>query len=336
MLTVLRVYHYAPRKTGLLARAVLPTLNELRREGGHQAAFVTRHWDGGSHLALHCGYGPLPADATGRVAERAAALGESGRTWSTEEYQSRRAEFERAEGRTARHPAPFPHGTVRVERESDPTPLDAVRHRLLTGLTDVLWNQVTLGGDARLGPGLVLQLMLAAGAVYPGGLRFGSLSYRSHAEAYLAASPDEPALRERFDGAYRQRAEALGRLVAGALADPASLAGHRAFTQAYARLTEPDLDTPVSTLLDAADRTTPTPQDGQVSAFHTVLREGGFHRRPPVGFLPFRVLVNWLYDILPVLDVSAADRYLYCYCIARAVDERLGEAWQDRLNMRPN
>ncbi|MEV4434087.1 lantibiotic dehydratase C-terminal domain-containing protein [Streptomyces sp. NPDC049585] len=330
MLTVLRAYHYAPRKAGLLTRAVLPFLDDLRRAEGHEVAFVTRHWDGGSHLALHLGPGPVRADAAALLGERAAALGEPGEAWSEAEYAARRREYEAVEERTARHASPFPHGTVRADVQDDPAPLEAVRHAMLTGLTRVL-------ADAdESGPGLVLQLMLAAGSVFPGGLRFGSLSYRSHAEAYLAASPHEHPLRERFEQAYQQRAGALDQLVADALATPAALPAYGTFAQAYARLREPDLDGPVRALLGAADETAALPQPGRMSAFHATLQHSGFHSRPPEGFLPYRVLVNWLYELLPVLDVTTVHRYLYCYCTARAVDERLGEAWQDRLKTRPN
>ncbi|MGW7259934.1 lantibiotic dehydratase C-terminal domain-containing protein [Streptomyces sp. NPDC054834] len=337
MLTVLRVYDYAPRKVDVLARAVLPVLSELRAEAGLPVGFLTRHWDGGSHLALHLGPGVPPVGGAARLRERTAALGEPRPAWSQQEYDAFREAHERIERRPARHLTPYPHGTVLEDRDervfSAP---DDVRHGLLTALAAVLGAELRPGTATRQAPGLALRLMLAVGSVYPGGLRFGSISYRSHAEAFLHSRADSAALRARFEQAYQRQAAGLRELLAGALADPGPLSGHTAFADAYTKLSDPVLAADIRDLLDSADtRHGHGPADRTLrSPFHRTLWDSGFAQDPPAGFLSYRLLVNWLYEVLPLLDVAPANRYLYCYCLAQAVDEQLGETWQERLEAR--
>ncbi|MEV7611459.1 hypothetical protein [Streptomyces sp. NPDC089799] len=376
MLTTLRVHDYRPDTLPLLTEGALPLIAGLAADPALDVCFPTRHWDGGPHLALHLGYAAPAADVLERARRRLAAAAGHGSAWTPEEYARRAGALARAEGVAVRHGLPHPHGSVPVSTDTAvPGPVEAVRHRFLTALARELAGLLPADpAAARAGaPGTALRWMAALAAAYPGGARFGSLSFRSHAEAFLASRPEGEELRARFAAAAERYAPQTGRLVDLALHRPEELPGYAACATALAELRDPRLHGELEDVLggpagsgwtgragagpdaggpDAGGPDTGGPDTGgpgaggpdsrgpdaggAPSAFHRRLAELGFGERTPPAFQAYRVLVNWLYEALQWLGVTPINRYLYCHCLAHAVDERLGETWQDRLTARPS
>ncbi|MFJ5231447.1 hypothetical protein ACIQBJ_16300 [Kitasatospora sp. NPDC088391] len=349
MITVVRVYDYHPSKLGLLSGTVLPLLGEVGAAHALPVAFCTRGWDGGSHLALHLAGPGLDRGVVDGLSRRlaAAVAARPAPTWSGAEYAAAAERNRALEGGAGFRPRPEPHGTVEVEQVPDDGPLAAPRRTYRTELAGVLRAALSpapgADTDAASGAvpggvdGLVTGLLAATAAVYPGGLRLGSLSLRSHAEAFLAGRPDGEQVREHFDRAYRQHRAGLLRLVATGLESPAALPGHGPAARTYAALRTAGHAADVRLLTAPRQRDLPRPQHGAgpepdaASEFHLTLRRAGFWDAPPEGFREYRVLVNWLYESLPLLDVRPTTRYLCCHLLACAVDEFLGESWQQRL-----
>ncbi|MEV6737211.1 hypothetical protein AB0N14_09875 [Streptomyces sp. NPDC051104] len=335
MLTVLRTYDYREDGLRLMTDGIVPVLTAIQSEA--TVCFPARHWDGGPHVDLNLGYEPLPAVRLAELRTMLSAAADESATWSPEHYQQRTRRLAALEGRTTWQPAPHPHGATEVETLPDqPTATTVLRHRLLTGMALLL--AALPSGDAAAAraqaPGLALRWMAAAASVYPGGIRFGSLSFRSHAEAFLASRPDGAEQRARFAAAYERFRPQLERLAELALAEPDRLPGHAQCRAVYRELGAPEMRTEIDALLTGtAHRTQPAP--AALSAFHQQLAERGFGRHEPEGYRPFRVLVNWLYEALQWLGVTPLNRYLYCHCLATVIDDRLGERWQDRIAVRP-
>lgn len=361
MLTTLRVHDYRPDTLPLLTEGALPLVAGLAADPALDVCFPTRHWDGGPHLALHLGHAAPAADVLAGARRRLAAAAGHGRAWTPEEYARRAGALARAEGVAVRHELPHPHGSVLVSTDTVvPGPVQAVRHRFLTALARELAGLLPADPAAARSraPGTALRWMAALAASYPGGARFGSLSFRSHAEAFLASRPDGEELRARFAAAAQRYAPQTGQLVDSALYRPEELPGYAACATALAELRGPRLHDDLEAVLgvragpagagtDGGGPRTGGPDagrpdagrpdtDGAPSAFHRRLAELGFGERTPPAFQSYRVLVNWLYEALQWLGVTPINRYLYCHCLAHAVDERLGETWQDRLTARPS
>lgn len=336
MLTTVRVHDYRTDPFPLLTAGVLPLLAQLADESALSVCFPTRHWDGGPHLALHLGYGePAPA-ALAAVRERLAAAAGTGTAWSPEEYRRRVRALARAEGAEVRRALPQPHAAVAVTTDhAAVTALETVRHRFLSGLVRDLPDALTCdAATARSrAPGLALRWMSAVAAAYPGGARFGSLSFHSHAEAFLASRPDGEELRARFTETAERHRPRTDLLVDTALSRPEELPGYTVCRTALEDLGDPALRADLDALLAPAGR---GPATGRPpSPFHQRLADLGFAEHAPDGFAAFRTVVNWLYEALQWIGVTPLNRYLYCHCLANAVDTRLGEPWQDRLKARP-
>ncbi|RSS63235.1 hypothetical protein EF918_30940, partial [Streptomyces sp. WAC06614] len=252
VLTTLRVHDYRSDVLPLLTEGVLPLVGELATAAAPEVSFPTRHWDGGPHLALHLGHEPLPAEVLAHARERLSTAAGHGTTWTPEEYARRAAALARTEGTPVRHELPHAHGSVLISTDSGaPDPLTAVRHRFLTALARELAALLPADPAAARtrAPGTALRWMAGLAAAYPGGLRFGSLSFHSHAEAFLASRPDGEELRARFAAAAQRYAPQTGRLVDTALQHPAELPGHAACTTALAALRAPELRGDVERLL---------------------------------------------------------------------------------------
>ncbi|WP_328926176.1 hypothetical protein OG429_17115 [Streptomyces sp. NBC_00190] len=335
MLTTVRVHDYRGDPFPLLTGGVLPLVADFAADTAVPVCFPTRHWDGGPHLALHLGYGSPSAAALATVRERLAAAAGTGDAWSAGEYRRRVRSLAASEGTEVRHALPYPHAAVAVSTDPvAPGPVEAARHRFLTELALLLPEGLTEdAATARSrAPGLALQWMAAVAAAYPGGARFGSLSFHSHAEAFLASRPDGEELRVRFTTAAERHRPQTDRLVDIALHRPEQLPGHAACVAACRQLSDPALRPDLDVLV-AGGR---APDTGSApSAFHRQLAEGGFGQNAPAAFTAFRAVVNWLYEALQWLGVTPLNRYLYCHSLANAIDVRLGEPWQDRLKVRP-
>lgn len=335
MLTTVRVHDYRTDPFPLLTAGVLPLLAQLADESALSVCFPTRHWDGGPHLALHLGYGePAPA-ALAAVRERLAAAAGTGTAWSPEEYRRRVRALARAEGAEVRRALPQPHAAVAVTTDhAAVTALETVRHRFLSGLVRDLPDALTCdAATARSrAPGLALRWMSAVAAAYPGGARFGSLSFHSHAEAFLASRPDGEELRARFTETAERHRPRTDLLVDTALSRPEELPGYTVCRTALEDLGDPALRADLDALLAPAGRARDRapaeplpPAPGRPGLRRA--RTGRFRRLPDRRELAVR---GTAMDRRHPLN-----RYLYCHCLANAVDTRLGEPWQDRLKARP-
>ncbi|WP_316774200.1 thiopeptide maturation pyridine synthase [Streptomyces sasae] len=186
------------------------------------------------------------------------------------------------------------------------------------------------GGGSRMA--LAVDLFIGAANRFLPPVTYGYLSFRGHADAFMAKMPD--GLRERFDRVYEANAERFRRRVVeitaaddhhdvirfGGLLD--TLLRYR--NQANELITSGELvlDTDEngdpeewgSTWSDWSDR----------SPFHRVL---GGHRAAAdqLGdwntFQQYRIVLNWLYLNMYRLGIGELERNLVCHVVSRAVED---------------
>ncbi|GHF86042.1 lantibiotic dehydratase C-terminal domain-containing protein [Streptomyces griseosporeus] len=166
------------------------------------------------------------------------------------------------------------------------------------------------------------------------GVPLGFLSYRSHAEAFLASSRDPKAAQAMMDAKYTRAAATLERLVDGVLTQceergpvvslparqwyEAMRAAKPAVTELFRAGTDLALDTE-----EQPPDTGPDGKGLSESAFHRIV-EGSdglrdFLDRDP-SFLATRLLTSLLYLSLSSVGIALAERYFLCYAVSRACE----------------
>jgi hypothetical protein len=165
------------------------------------------------------------------------------------------------------------------------------------------------------------------------GVPLGFLSYRSHAEAFLATSRDPKAAQDMMDAKYARAAATLERLVddvltqcegRGPLVSRPAQQWYEATHAAKPRLAElfragTELALRTEEPMDAG----PDGKGLSRSAFHRMV-EGSdglrdFLDRDP-SFLATRLLTSLLYLSLGSIGIALAERYFLCYAVSRACE----------------
>jgi hypothetical protein len=342
------VYYHRPDKDGLLLDAVRPLFAELR--GRVAAAYVLRHWRQGPHLRIN-----VRADQ---------------RTWD----EQVRPRIEEVIGRYLRdHPSTaaldpeesLPRHRLMAMREQELGPLtpwppdNSIRDApfdsrlhvlgseqavdLLTSFyadsTPLLFDQLDharAGRDAKAD--LAMNLMLTvAHTSQP--INSSYLSYRVHAEGYLAWAADPAAARAAFDREYRDRRPELTRRVRdviGALDDPA--APPAPFAREWASLLDgyrrragqlldagllPLPETRPEELREARLGETAVPMR-EPGPLHQAIFGSAAYRRAVFdqpAFLRYRVVLNYTYLHLTRMGLTPLDRFRLAHFIANAVED---------------
>jgi hypothetical protein len=347
------VHYYQLDKTALLLDAVRPLFARLA--GIVPRAYFVRHWRFGPHLRLRFGTDPATYEATVRplvaeiIGRHLAAAPSRVVVDETELLRQHRRlaqlESERGElspyqpDNSIRHSARAPLGSdpddERVQRALadfyvDTTPL---AFRMLA---------TTRAGDASKYD-LAVDLMAAvAHAMYPSprrpGITEGFVSFRSHAEAYLAMVPERDAVRAHFEGQYRRFAPGLVGRVRRTVAaldaglPPTPLVGE------WLGLARPHIQR-ARLLIEAGELLLPFPHrasTGRIgwddewvghSRFHTLINNSETYLRllfQTPWFQEYRMALNLMYLHLNRIGVLPVERYLLCHLIANAVEEAYG------------
>src|SRR5215472_2085766 len=243
------VAYHDERCDDLVVDAVAPL---FRRTSRHAAAqYFTRHWRRGPHLRLN-----FRATESAHAAVIRPAVEEVvGGYLAAQPSQARLepAAFAAQHARLAqleREPGPlqpwYPNNSIQAAAYDDRSAalgsqaaaaLLASYYVRTTPLAFRMTDCVRSGGS-RLE--LALDLMLAtAHSFCPGGIARGFVSFRSHAEAFLASSPQGAPLRAKWNRAYAGRAEGLAGRVRAVVADLDRGTGSIPFIREWARELEP-------------------------------------------------------------------------------------------------
>ncbi|MEJ3653230.1 thiopeptide maturation pyridine synthase [Actinomycetes bacterium KLBMP 9759] len=338
-----QVHRHHPRGTDdMLLDAVRPVLAEIG--AGVDGAFFTRHWRRGPHVRIQvrCPDGAWPG-VRSVITERMGAYLDSHPSAGHPDpdgelvRHARLAELEDESGPIA----PWhPDNSIRFE------PFDARLHVLGTQETaDLLtgYHVVTtplafdalaaVRGGEQLSV-LALRLMFASAAVGCPPITRGFLSYRSHAEGFLANTAEPAAMRDRFEEAFRRNSDSLGELLTATLAEVAGAvvdSSPRWLLPVWLPAARTVLDRAMALLDDGALRLAPIevpagsgPGGLTLSAFHRSLFGDEQVRRllSESWFTVYRVLLNFQYLLFGRLGMAPRDRFLLCYLAARTVEER--------------
>lgn len=162
------------------------------------------------------------------------------------------------------------------------------------------------------------------------GVPLGFLSYRSHAEAFVASSRDPEGARKALDAQYARVAPDLERMVATVLAQcegrgPLVSAPAQLWYEAV-RAAKPVATGHFGTGSALVLTEDPAEQDAHAldeSSFHRIVSASDglrdFLNRDP-AFLAARLLTSLLYAGLHSAGISLAERYFLCYAVSRSCE----------------
>ena len=190
------------------------------------------------------------------------------------------------------------------------------------------------GGGSKLA--VAVDLLIGAANRFLPPITYGYLSYRGHADAYLAKLPD--GMRARFDRVYETNAEQFRRRVIEitAAADYHDVVPFNGLLDILLRYRDQ-----ANELIKAGELNLNPEAWGstwsawsQRSPFHRTL---GGHRAAAdqlggwTEFQRYRIVLNWLYLNLYRLGIGELERNLICHVVSRAVEDVHGVTAMDRI-----
>jgi hypothetical protein len=334
-----RVYVHSPARRHYLAAVIAPLVRALAGRSQPPARI---------HLATGWRFGPhfeLRADAPpGRPVDWmaiAAALAEGARQFPTGVSEAEYLRTATVLGRLEAVPPPYlprhRHGhTELLAAELSPVwqgRLGRLRARGLAHLFPPLTHTAAAASDGAV-LAQVAEAFLALAATHPHGLRFGTFSFRSHAEAFFHWAPPEADYRSVFENRLGKDRAVLDELVRrirdGHLAGPAVEwrdAFNACMSEFAGQVTATDLDAAAASVGEPPRRREP---EGQ-SPFHAAVAASGVIDEPPEWFAAYRLTINLFYELLPALDISPVRRFYLCHALAERVDAVFDETWETRL-----
>jgi hypothetical protein len=332
-------YSIDPR---VLLRTLADDLLALRTEQWLPVLHVRRHWLHGAHLAIVAR--PLSGstlsldDFTTRAASCAEALAASAP--ATPEYLRRAEQLAQWERTPPPYLPVYPQG--RVHTGTDAAPADwppalvRARDQILSRMLEPTLRSARLDSVEPTRHATRLLAALAASHRYGEGV--GTLSYRSHAEAFCAIVGGAVDLRATFASRLAADRDVFRAALAG---DPADLSGAEAdalrdwaaaFEYAWGAAEALAVGGYVDEhLLDRVGAMTSPFGRSAPSTFHQQLEAVGMATDPPYWQVAHRLVTNCLYTSLTCLGITPVQRYYLCFGLSEAVDERLGETWLARI-----
>ncbi|MFJ9629552.1 thiopeptide maturation pyridine synthase [Streptomyces sp. NPDC101175] len=345
------VFHHDSDRTDLLLDAVRPFLTTVAPAVSR--VYFQPHWRRGPHVRI-----PVRADAEvfDGVVRPAVAdvleeyLRERPSTVVLDEQASYAAHLRLAEQERERGPlAPWvPNNTVELEAHDQrlhvlggPRAADLLADYYVD-TNDIVFDILDWirGGGSKMA--LAVDLLIGAAHRFLPPVTYGYLSFRGHADAFMAKQPD--GVRDRFDRVYEGNAERFRRRVVEitTAADPLAvirfgglldtLRGYRDQANGLIRAGELALNTDEYGAPEEWGSTWSAWSDR--SPFHRVL---GGHRAAAdqLGewntFQQYRVVLNWLYLTMYRFGIGELERNLVCHVVSRAVEDVHGVTAMDRI-----
>ncbi|MFN8695095.1 MAG: lantibiotic dehydratase C-terminal domain-containing protein [Burkholderiales bacterium] len=355
--------YYEPHKEALLLDAVFPALHEVCEElGVARRAYARRHWLFGPHIRIN-----LDASADdfaenlwprleGRFARYVTAV--------PSRYHLDPIEYDRISRESGQAELTLgPYAPLRQDNSVCLAPYEAraellggtimveEMERYLAGTRALVWDllRLTRGNESARRSMLFGCMILIAVLYADEGLRFGHLSFRSHAEAFLSTAA--PSLREQH---LRIRDRLLPSMVHLASRILESVRGGRyvgtdPFLRRWSHYHHESYQ---AYLLLSQQRSIPSHArlaqeyagaNGGFTFFQRtdLLPQTEFHANASVAmhrlaqapaFDAYRLLLNFFYMNLPLFSVNAPTRYLLCLLVAEASEHILGESWRTILS----
>jgi hypothetical protein len=327
------VYYYDPNKTALLLEAVRPLFDELSGLG--TPAYFERHWLRGAHLRLRfAGVGARFEEIRRRTEETVSAFLERAPSrFAIDPADQLRQHRRLASLEGVSEPlTPLEEDNTlvfEVERESrDPAKAQCLREFYLATNGLVFGDLKEIAGGFSSIYDLAIDLMIVAGQHFyrspsEPSLRESLVSFRSHADAFIANTPRPDAVRAHFQSQSRL----LRAVVSERIRRLETWSADERHLLAFARPLE--IGTEQLASLDPSivfgDRGLEWSETWLVnSSLHATIAASPSYRRfmfESAWFLRYRISLNLTYLHLSRLGLLPVERYMLCQLVADAAEE---------------
>ena len=355
--------YYEPNKEALLLDSVFPALRDMCEE--HEVAsraYVRRHWLYGPHIRVNLeASAPVFAEviwpSLTKTISRYQTAYPSRFSLDSSDYERLSLEYGQSEL------LPGPYAPLRADNTVLRAPYE-IRSELLggalmvealqeylAGTRSLIWELLELTrNNEGIRRSMLFTCMLLIAVLYADeGIRYGHLSFRSHAEAFLSTA--SPSLRVQYlrirdrllPSMVQHASRILGSIQGGCyvgtdaflrrwsqyhhqahrsylvLSRQSAIPSHAQLAQSYAGATG---GFTFFSRLDLQPQT----------EFHANSSLAMLRLTQSPAFGAYRLLLNFFYMNLPLLGVNASTRYLLCLLVADAAEQILGETWQTILS----
>jgi hypothetical protein len=359
----IHVHYYHADLDGLVLDAVRPLFAAVA--GEVTGAYFVRHWRQGPHLRLNLRADPRRFDSRVRpTAERMLRDYLIRRPSRAAPDPHRLLPLHRRLAAMERETGPLlpwrPDNSVHVARY-DPrvavlgsevaAELQADFLTASTGSAFEMIDHIRAGGQR---PRIAFDLLIAIGHALGGGIAQGAVSYRSHAESFLATEPTEPTgpdgadqpgadpdrRRAAWDQHYRQHAPSLVDRVRRVVAAVDGTGPPVPFVREWVDLLSGYRDRARPLLANGALPAPAGPEPDPPSRlwrseFHRALATNDDYQRRvrhSLGFRLWRLVLNYTYLQLTRVGLTPSQRFLVCHLAAGAVEDAYGVSALRRLD----
>ncbi len=351
----LHVVYYAENKDSLVLHGVRPLFRHLAP--WVTAASYTRHWRLGPHLRLNLNCDqetmatvvwPAAEEIVGGFLARHPSRA---RLDPNEHLTAHRrlAELEQEAGALAPwrpdntlHEAAFDR-RVHVHGSDEAAELMAGYHADSTELAFRMTEDI-VKGRPRLG--LAFDIMVCTAHALSGvGITTGFMSFRSHAEAFLAAYPEGSGLRPAWENHYRQYGASLPERVKRIVASLDDGSGEVDFVDDWAELMRAYHQRARRLLArgqlpmdpQRQPSTGTSPDLAQVSPYHRAAFANPAVVRSLTAewFVVYRLMLNYTYLYMTRLGIAPVERFLLCHLAANAVEDTYDIVASEKIKQAP-
>jgi hypothetical protein len=171
----------------------------------------------------------------------------------------------------------------------------------------------------------------------------GYISFRSHAEGFIAGTGDPAAIRDCFEQHYKPREEALAERLRAVLETLDGSSEEVPFVREWVSMMRSFRDRGGPAIRDGRISLDPPPSGDsgtagaghpwQRSEFHTLLSESGAYQllTGDPEFLCFRLMLNYLYLHMTRIGVTPVERFMLCHFAANTVENVYGLSATDMI-----
>lgn len=356
MWQTIQVFYYDEARHRLIAEAIRPTVERLRRQGALDRFWLSSHWKRGPHLELHVdtdaarfGDKVLPTIQ----AEVGSYLARFPSRLVLDEAEVSKLHRQLAQNELEDGPyTPFqPDNSICVTEYTMRPRLwggeqsAALAEQFYTETAALLFDLIhAVADDDRRRMQTAMGLMIAAVGA-GGNLRSRFLCFRSHFEGFLSRFDESQSVRKAMEQWYADNDQWIARTVRK-WSD--MVTGRRRpdiWVQRYLEMVgEYEARFAAGFTSGAAKPITSDEMKQAVQEFnpgiaakeylsdyHRLIRNLPGAREYEVSpeFLAFRYIINLTYHLLVPLGVSPLERYFLCHAVAQAVEAYYGQTWRE-------
>ncbi|MCY8499903.1 lantibiotic dehydratase C-terminal domain-containing protein [Bacillus atrophaeus] len=351
----LRLYHYEEEKDSLLINCIFPLLKNLKSK--QCKAYLKRHWLNGPHIDINItGFADNTRNEVKAYLEKEIQMylkiNPSQTKIDKEKYEELSKKLALLEHNDSPYTPIYNNNTIRfivykrnVNVFQNSMPLILKREKFLTEFTPIIEKIIKSSSTKNQRLIICAGLMALVANRFTGGIKFGYLSFRSHAEGFIHESKRrniESVMVKDFKRTEELIKADIESFIDNYIICKDGIENESIFND-WMNLTETtwkQLEQVESVSINSPNDFLSIVNDpkkvNELSHFHKHLIKSseGVKLLSSKDFNIYRFIINLLYEQLPLMGFNSKDRNMMCYILSNAVEQRLNVNWKDLMGYR--